>query len=291
MHRSQYLVPLTLILLAGCPTTSSDEVDPTRWLDVAASGRILVAPDGRAWGWPFDDPVDLPEQLPGDGFVEAIGYSAELGLTSTGELVLWDGVDPDRSPPSSGVRPPLHASQALCAVLDDRLSCWQCTAQPSACGDWMGEFTDYSIVPELSGLSPAGELVDVRTGDVLATPGPGVRLAVSLDNTCWLDEDRHPVCLGEDRYGVVDAPDTPLRSIAVGTGFAIGVEDDGTLTAWGCEDPNDRLQVDPRLCIVPDGVGYQRVWAEAATACAEEGDGSVTCWGSGAREFPAPNEM
>lgn len=46
----------------------------------------------------------------------------------------------------------------------------------------------------------SNELADVRTGDVLATPGPEVRLAVSLDNTCWLDENRHPVCLGEDRY-------------------------------------------------------------------------------------------
>ena len=290
MHRSQHLVPLTLVLLAGCPTTSSDEVDPTRWLDVAANGRILVAPDGRAWSFSLDSTIP-PEQLPGEDFVEAVGIVARFGLTSTGELVLWGETEPDRPLPS-GVRPPIHASGALCAILSDRLSCWECTVLPTACGDWMGEYTDYGMKPELSGLTSDGDLVDVRTGNVLATPGPAAILAVSGDNTCWLDEDRHPVCLGEDKYGVLDAPDSPLLSLAIGWGFAIGVEPDGSLISWGCEDPSGKGEVSPGLCRVPDGVGYQRVWAEAASACAEVEDGSVTCWGGTlGRDFPAPTQL
>jgi hypothetical protein len=102
-------------------------------------------------------------------------------------------------------------------------------------------------------------------------------VATGADVACGLRRsDHHPVCWGWlDRNGLGAPPDVALASLAVGDGFACGLDAVGRATCWGDRAP------------APPDVAFTALEAAPDWACGLLADATLACFGAAdARALP-----
>jgi hypothetical protein len=254
----------------GCaPAASSPQIAAGDYMSCVRTADLRIV----CWGAAY-------VQVPPRGVKVALSEHGPCVIRENGSIGCGFGDFGNRVPPAGAFTDLAIGDMLGCGVrADGRLGCWMYYDYPEPV---------YSI-----DLAPAGTYTEVAVNAPADT---------SLAAICALRTDRTIACWATDDEHLPPPPPGTFRHVAVATGQACGVRDDGALLCWGAVSLTDagpfrEVTVGgDRLCALT-AAGDARCWERTGAAlpevtgpftslaagakhvCAVRPGGGVSCWG------------